>query len=56
MSRIRTNILLDDELTQVRIVVSESIKRRLVTENRMIGIPKEYGRYMHQYKYSMHIY
>ena len=22
---------------------------------RMIGIPKEYGRYMHQYTYSMHI-
>ena len=21
----------------------------------MIGIPKEYGRYMHQYTYSMHI-
>ena len=31
---------------------------RLVNEYRMIrmiGIPKEYGRYMHQYTYSMHI-
>ena len=31
---------------------------RLVTEYRMIGmigIPKEYGRYIHQYTYSMHI-
>ena len=38
--------------------VARRVGVRLVIEYRMIGmigIPKEYRRYMHQYTYSMHI-
>ena len=44
--------------THTHIQKQAFIKNRDVNEYRMIrmiGIPKEYGRYMHQYTYSMHI-